>query len=319
MRAIVQINNSGPCPAWVELATKHNIETIWFNANLNVEQIQPDLVILQHVVQTHDLAQLGYGQVNCPKIASCGDAMVITSLEPVFHNLEVLTNLDVEGFDYFPAYRTWVQANARQSHEHKLRFFKQCADTLFLPLDATKEYDWIFVGQVYPAYEERLKHTRNDIVRELWRQIPNGLVIGSGGWESIIGSTDPILPVPQSEVNGFYAKSRVVVSVDAHHGDGYTSTRTLEIMHAGHCAFIYDHPGMRPLKAWIRDGEHVFFFATIAEFKEKLAYLKRYPRLGVEMGAAARQLVLNQGWTYTGWLTRALAQASNGIANQVRV
>ena len=101
--------------------------------------------------------------------------------------------------------------------------------------------------------------------------------------------------------------SRAVVSIDAHDGPGYTSTRTIEAMHAGHCVLLYDHAGMSYLKQWVRDGEHVLFFRTPEEFQQKLELVRADPGLGVKIGETARSLVLERGWTASAWMRECLA------------
>jgi hypothetical protein len=308
MRAIVQINSAVPCPAWLALAAERGIETVWFTPELNPTQVKPDIVLLQYATQRYDLQALGYSGLSCPIIGSCGDAAVITNLDAVFNNLAYLSRLDVEGYDYFELYQNWRSKHRAADYEYKLRLLKQCADHNFPPLaPVQKKYEWVFIGQVYPDYDCRLKHYRNDVIKELWNNVPGGLVLGCQDWSVILDDPLDRPRVSPTEVNEHYAASRAIVSVDAHDGAGYTSTRTIESMHAGHCAFIYDHPGMAYLKQWIKDGVHAFFFSSVIEFQQKLELVRSSPELSEKIGAAARELVLQQDWTYTGWLRRSLA------------
>lgn len=307
MRAAVQINGARHCPAWTALAEEKGIETLWIDDSnmIEVPAFNPDLVVVQYFAQSKDLAAHGWCSLKCPVIGVTADAASITNVDGAFNNLHhVLTALYVDGYDYFDRYRECARKRRLPLQEEKLVFQKFCADTLFPPLELPKEYDWTFIGQVYPAYDVRLKHWRNDVVRDLLTRHPNGFVTGSG-WKELLGLDARW--IPQTEVNAYYAKSRVVVSIDAHDGAGYTSTRPIESMHAGHCTFLHDHAGMDCLRDKIVHGQHAFYFRTVDEFSELLELVKGDPELARKVGAAGRELVLSAGWTYTGWLRKLVS------------
>lgn len=259
-------------------------------------------MIVQCAVRWWDLKDLGWDRLRCPVIASCGDAMPLCNLEAVFKNLPLLTRLYVEGRDYIDAY-------GHGPDLHKLHFQKLCADNHFKPLPpAEKLYDWCFLGQAYQLYDQRLKHYRRELIPQLLDLEPNGYVSGPH-WQEVLGDRCRGDWIDQRHLNVIYHMSRAVVSIDAHDGPGYTSTRTIEAMHAGHCALLYDHAGMGYLRQWVRDGEHAMFFRTPHEFRDKLELVRREPEMAAKIGAAARTLVLERGWTASAWMRECLALA----------
>lgn len=291
MKALVQINRNGPCPVLEAIAKEHNYNIIWFDHQQNHLDIRPDLVIVQCAVQKHHFHDFGWQNLHCPIIASCGDAATITNLNAVRSNLPILTELYVEGYDYFDYFKEYQQ---------KLKFFKICSDTLFyITPNDSPQYDWVYAGQVYPEYDVRLKHYRTEIVPELKKRIPNGLVIGQG-WDAYITGTLPHLP--QEQLNQHYANSKIVISIDAHNGAGYTSTRTIEAMWAGCCTFIYDHEGMWYLKQFIEDGIHAYYFKDLDELQTKFELIDNNYEKRQQIGKAAHDLVQQHNWTYSGWL-----------------
>jgi len=301
-RALVQINRLGPCPVFEEIAKSLGFEVIWFTPELDPTIIDPHVVILQCAAQWYDLHTLKYDKLQCPIVASCGDASTITNLDAVFNNLDIITHLHVEGYDYFDKYSEWCVQNNKPKY-NKLIFQKLCADCQFPYLHLPKKWDWAFAGQVYPAHEERLSHYRNTIIKDLYARNESCFIAGNG-WDAIIPRQ--CQHVPQDLLNQYYASSHVVVSIDAHNGSGYTSTRTIESMHAGHCTAIYDHAGMASLKNHIIDGVHAFYFKTVDQLLEIIDSVKHNEPLALGMGKAARELVLRMSWTYTGWVRAAL-------------
>lgn len=299
----MQVNGNPPCPIWSGVAAGH--DTVWLNCSPHQPptpdpvELRPDLVVIQCAVRWWDLKALGWDRLRCPIIASCGDAAPLCNLEAVFGNLPLLTRLYVEGRDYIDAYGDGPDL-------HKFHFQKLCADIHFPPLPPTpKLYDWCFLGQAYPLYDQRLKHYRRDLIPRLLDLEPNAYVSGPL-WGEILRERCRGDWIDQSLLNGIYNQSRVVVSIDAHDGPGYTSTRTIEGMHAGHCVLLYNHPGMEFIRQWVRDGEHVLFFRTPEEFSLKLEMVRADPSLGVRIGAAARGLVLERGWTASAWMRECL-------------
>lgn len=311
MKALLQINGTANCPVWEALAAPYRMTTKWleFNQLNDPEDFEPDLIIVQYLTNFHDLRERGWDRLHCSIFGSCGDALPITNTDVAFLNANTtLTRLYVEGLDYISAYRDWAISSDRDPSIEKLRYQKLCADTLFPPIDLPKIYDWVFIGQVYPAYDQRLKHYRNGLIPLLYHQNPNGFIAGSGGWEKLLCLDREVRWIPQAEVNKYYAQSRVVVSIDAHDGSGYTSTRPIEAMHGAHCTFIYDHPGLDYFKKFIRHGHHAFYFKTISDFNTHLDFVKSHPEQAKEIGLAAREVVLRNKWTYSGWLESILTE-----------
>lgn len=296
----VQINGPRNCPAWQAIANKHNLKTTWLSDPVQLHEVcNADLIILQHFTQTVNLDQFNFtGAV----IGSCGDAASVTNLDAAFHNLPKLTELYVDGHDYLELYQAMMHAGkAPKGQIDKLKYRKTCADSLFQPLASSKLYDWCFIGQVYPAYEQRLNHDRNRIVAELAKQFPAYFIGGSKDW-SIITGLDCAGWMPQNELNSIYARSHLILSVDAHHGTGYTSTRPIEVMHAGHCVVMYDHAGMPYFKQFVKHEEQAFYFKTADDFGKCLDFVKSDRLRAEDIGKAARQVILVNGWTHSQWL-----------------
>lgn len=272
--------------------------------------LQPDLVIIQCAVRWWDLHSLGWAKLRCPIVASCGDALPLCNTAAVFGNLPLLTRLYVEGYDYIDWHAETVHYpsfEAFQAQHSKFRYQQLCADIHFQPLPPEpKIYDWCFLGQAYQTYDNRLKHYRRHLIPALLKECPNGYVSGPH-WQEVIGAASRGDWIDQSCLNAIYNKSRVVVSIDAHDGSGYTSTRTIEAMHAGHCTLIYDHPGMDSFKKIVQDGVHALYFCGADDFAEKLKAVKRAPGLAQEVGRAGRALVLDRGWTTAAWMGECLS------------
>lgn len=312
-RVAAQINGTPPCPLWTKVAGS-NVETVWLDCNPHIPpkidlSSHFDLVLIQCAVRWFDLQSLGWDKLTCPIVASVGDASVLCNTEMVFKNLSLLSRLYVEGYDYVEKYLEWCQKHEIIPTPEKLVYQQLCADNHFHPTPKVdKLYDWCFLGQAYPLYDVRLKHYRRDLIPQLLEACPEAYVSGPG-WQDIIGSHWKGDWIDQSLLNGVYSQSRVVVSIDAHDGTGYTSTRTIEAMHAGHCTFIYDHPGMGYFKKFIKDGEHAVYFNSVVDFKDKLQQVKADPQLARRIGAAGRQIVLIQGWTATAWMRQCLSLA----------
>lgn len=264
-------------------------------------------MVVQCAARWWDLEALGWGRLACPKIASCGDASVLCNLDMVFKNLAVLDRLYVEGHDYVEKYLGWCRNRGVPATPEKLRFQKLCADNHFNPLPPEeKTFDWCFLGQTYPEYDVRLKHFRRELVPTLLDAEPNAHVSGPG-WAELVGDRSRGDWIDQSLVNAVYNRSRAVVSIDAHDGAGYTSTRTIEAMCGGHCTLVYDHAGMAFLKRWVRDGEHVLFFDSAERFRDRLAWVRRNPAGATAIGRSARGLVLERGWTASAWMRDCLS------------
>lgn len=243
---------------------------------------------------------MGWDKLKCPIVGSCGDSMALTQTAVLFKNSKLMSKIYVVGQDYIADYirRGGVDVD-------KFVYQHLCADNHFpLNQQINKSHDWCFIGQVYPEYEERLKHYRNQIVPQILESCPNGVVAGPG-WRRILGDKADDRWIDQSFLNDIYAKCHVTVSIDAHDGDGYASTRPIEMMHAGHCVFIYDHPGMRYFKKYFEEGVHAFYFRTAQEFVERLDYIKR-TGVASKVGLAAREVVLNNGWTASAWMKQCL-------------
>ncbi len=311
MKVAVQINGTPPCPIWARVAAGH--ETVWLDCSPHQPPTpdplttRPDLIVVQCAARWWDLHKLGWGDLTCPIVASCGDASVLCNLDMVFRNLPLLSRLYVEGYDYVEKYLGWCAERDITPDLEKFRFQKLCADNHFPPLPPEpKLYDWCFLGQTYPAYDERLRHHRRELVPVLLDREPSAYVSGPG-WAELVGGRSRGDWVDQSLLNAVYNKSRAVVSIDAHDGAGYTSTRTIEAMHGGHCILLYDHPGMWYLKEWVRDGEHVLFFGSPEEFSTKLEWVRRNPGRAAAIGVSARVLVLERGWTASAWMTDCLS------------
>jgi hypothetical protein len=304
VRVAVQINGIPPCPIWSKIAAEQGIDTLWLDSSPHHPPIlEPnlDLVILQCAVRWFDLAALGWTGVQCPIVASCGDASPLCTTDTVFRNLPLLSRLYVVGYDYFEKYKSW--SYGRPTHLHKFRYQHLCADNHFPPLPPEpKLYDWCFLGQVYPAYDVRLKHWRNDLIPQLLAVCPEAYVSGPG-WE-FIGKSGEWLD--QSRLNGIYNQSRAIVSIDAHDGDGYASTRPIEAMHGGHCTLIYKHAGMHSFAEIVKEGEHALYFNDVSEFAAKMAWLRANPTEGQRIGAAARELVIVKGWMASAWMRDCL-------------
>jgi len=300
VRAVIQINgisNNRPCNVWLKIAEKYGIETIWYDINLDISHINPELLIFQHACHSRPLWNMGIPK-DAVIIGSCGDAAAITNTAAAFQNLPMMSALYIEGYDYYDYYDTFSEG--ANQYAQRLRYFQTCSDNYFEPVVEDKKYDWCFIGQIYPSHEERLKHYRNDIISGLYKALP-GYVAGDDKWSDIIGSQCNSR-LPQELLNRIYAQSRVVVSVDAHDGNGYTSTRTIEAMYGGHCVCIYDHRGTYGLKQFIQDGIHAFYFDDIEELLGIIDKIKTNPQIAIDMGQAARELVISKGWTYSKWL-----------------
>ncbi len=311
MKIVAQINGIPPCPIWSKLAKQHNFETIWYECSPHacgedIVPLKPDLVVIQCAVRWFDLRQLNWDQLNCPIVASCGDALPLTNQEAVFKNVSLLTRLYVEGFDYVEAYEKWCAVHRIIPQTEKLVYQQLCADNHFelLP-EEPKVWDWCFIGQTYPIYEERLKHYRRQLIPQLLDLCTNAYISGPG-WNEIVGDRSRGDWIDQSLLNNIYNKCRVVVSIDAHDGAGYTSTRTIEAMFGGHCALIYDHPGMWYLKNFIIDGVHAFYFKNLEEFKSRLDLVKANPGIALKVGMTGRAKVIELGWTVNSWMVDCL-------------
>lgn len=300
MLAILQINGATYCPTWDGIAQRHGFDTIWLDTrsdapNIDITIMQPQLVLIQCYVQWMDFVKIGWDTIKCPIIASCGDARSITDTTTVFGNLPYLAKLHVEGMDYIEEYE-----KQGGKERYKLHYQHLCNDRFFPFITGEKVHDWCFIGQQYPAYDARLQHYRSQLVPVLAAEFPNHIIAGDG-WE--LPTAKPY--IPQYEVNAEYAKCHAVVSIDAHNGTGYTSTRTIEAMHGGHCVLVYDHDGTHYLKHDLKDGEHAFYFKTIEEFREKLQYIKDYPEFANRIRMEAASKIRKLGWTMKGWMKSA--------------
>lgn len=303
-KVAVQINGVPPCPIWSQIAKEHGVESIFIDYHQSIDLIphRPDLIVTQGWTHTRDFYEMGWDRIGCPIVGSCGDSLALTQLGTLFRNVLLMSRVHVVGQDYIERY---VQSGGTEVH--KFIYQHLCADNHFPLVDHfEKPYDWCFIGQVYPAHEQRLKHYRNDIIPQLLDVCPNGLVAGPG-WKRILG--DRAVGgqwIDQSLLNQLYVRCVVTVSIDAHDGAGYASTRPIEMMHAGHCTFIYDHPGMTYFKKFVHDGTHAFYFRTPQEFADRLQHVKQNPEIARQVGLAARAVVLENRWTASAWMRQCL-------------
>lgn len=304
---VAQLNGNADRDFWRPIADRYGICTIKFedfDGNIN-----PDMILLQGAAHKYDLNAMGWRKFDCPIIGSCGDAITVTNADVAFNNLSILTVLHVEGLDYMHAYNLWRDRNNKPDFFNKLRFQKLCADRYFEPLLDDRIYDWCFAGQMYNQHDGRYKHYRIGLIQELYSKNQNCIIAGLGDWEKLLNR--PVFHIEQPELNKSYAKSHVVISIDAHNGTGYSSTRTFESMHGKHLTAIYDHDGMGYLKQFIQHGVHAFFFKTTDELLDIIKYVKANPVEAEEIRYAGRKLVLEKGWTASAWFEQSILEFLN--------
>ncbi len=302
--AVVQLNGNADRDFWRPIAERHNIHTIkledWDG------HVQPQMILLQGTAHKYDLQAMGWQKYTCPIIGSCGDALTVTNIDTAFNNLHILTVLHVEGMDYFNAYNIWRQKHQKPDFSYKLRFQKLCADKYFEPISGDKKYDWCFAGQMYNQHDGRYKSYRIGLRHELFSRNKNCIIAGLGGWPQLLGVN--VTHIEQPELNQEYAKCHVVISIDAHDGLGYSSTRTFEAMHGRHLTAIYDHPGMIYLKEFIHHGVHAYFFKTVEELVNIITHVKMNPTEAEAIRHAGRELVLKMGWTASAWFENSIIE-----------
>jgi hypothetical protein len=69
---------------------------------------------------------------------------------------------------------------------------------------------------------------------------------------------------------------------------------------------IYKHAGMSSFATVVKDKEHALYFHDAAEFAVQMEWLRANPEAGRQIGIAARELVLQKGWTASAWMRDCL-------------